>query len=357
MPQLRVGFIGAGSYAVNSHIPALIRHPNVELVIVNRRDGSMAERIRSEFGFRSATTRWQDVIDEQLDVVFVTSPAAAHPDQVQAALESGAHVMCEKPFTIDPADAWKLVDTAQKCDREVVVAYGRNYNPMVLAAQELIDRDRDGGIGEIESVSMRMASVHRELLLGRPQAHPSASPLSQPNASTWVDPSISGGGYGQGQLSHILGASLWMTELRTASVSAETWSPPEGQVEYHVAGTMRFTNGAVGTISGASCHMGALENRQQFDIRIVGSLGQLHLDMERELVWRYRAGIGDDRPEFPVGTGRYDCIGPVDTILSIAAGGDAPNRSSAEVAARVVETLDGIYRSASAGLSSVVSSG
>ena len=38
----------------------------------------------------------------------VGSPPGYHYEQAKAALEAGAHVMCEKPFTIDPADAWDL---------------------------------------------------------------------------------------------------------------------------------------------------------------------------------------------------------------------------------------------------------
>ena len=149
MGKLRLGVIGAGSWTVSSHLPAMEPHHDaVDFVIVNRRNQELLARIKERFGFAKASTDWRDVIDARPDIVIVASPVALHHEQTKAALEAGAHVLCEKPFTIDPAEAWDLVDTARRRDRHLLVAYGWNYRPMVVQARELMERDR--GIGEIE---------------------------------------------------------------------------------------------------------------------------------------------------------------------------------------------------------------
>ena len=85
--KLRLGVIGAGSWAVGSHLPNLERwRDEVEFTIVNRRDPVILERIRGRFAFERATTDWQEVIAARPDLVVVASPAAVHFEQVRAAL-------------------------------------------------------------------------------------------------------------------------------------------------------------------------------------------------------------------------------------------------------------------------------
>ena len=165
MAKPRVGVIGAGSWAVSSHLPNLARRRDageIELAVVNRRNPEVLERIRAEFGFAQATTDWREVIAAEPDIVIVSSPPGLHHEQAKAALEAGAHVMCEKPFTIDPADAWDLAATVERTGRELYIAYGWNYRPMVVEAHRLMHDD--GGIGDIENVTMHMESSTRELL-------------------------------------------------------------------------------------------------------------------------------------------------------------------------------------------------
>jgi len=125
MAKLRLGVIGAGSWTVSSHLPNLINHRDeVEFTIVNRRNPELLKRIQDRFEFKEATTDWHDVIAAKPDIVVVGSPPGYHHDQSKAALEAGAHVMCEKPFTIDPADAWDLHATVPRTGTEIIIASG-----------------------------------------------------------------------------------------------------------------------------------------------------------------------------------------------------------------------------------------
>jgi len=347
MGKLRLGVIGAGSWAVSSHLPAMEKHRDeVEFTIVNRRNPELLERIKDHFEFQKATTDWHDVIAERPDIVIVGSPVALHYEQAKAALDAGAHVLCEKPFTIDPVQAWDLVDTARAQDRHLLLAYGWNYRPMVVGAKALMDEN--GGIGEIEQVSIHMSSHTRALLSGT-GAYPAASPESIPESETWIDPRLSGGGYGQAQFTHALGLALWLAPLlRGQDVFAFMSAPLDAPVELHDAISIRFTRGAIGTIGGGSEHHGPNNERHKVDVRVIGSKGNFHIDLEREVVWRYR-GQGDD-VHLPVqpGVGIYDCIGPVASLVELARG-VGTNRSPGELGARTVEILEAAYRSAASG--------
>jgi predicted dehydrogenase len=345
--KLRLGVIGAGSWAISSHLPNFGRHADkIEPFIVNRPEADLVERVRTRFGFAHATTDWHDVIEARPDVVLVASPPSLHHEHAKAALQAGAHVLCEKPFTLEPDDAWDLVRTVEQTGRHLAIAYGWNYRPMVQDAKRLLEED--GGIGEIEQMSLHMASVTRELLSDT-GAYPDASPEAAPRSETWVNPSISGGGYGQAQLTHILGLALWLTGLRGSEVFAFMSSPVGAPVELHDAIALRFEGGAIGSIAGGSCHLGSGRNKHQVEVRAIGSRGQIHVDLERELVWRFRPEDGDVRSDLEPSAGLYDCIGPVDTIVDLALGRPADNRSPAELGARTVEILEAAYRSAASG--------
>jgi predicted dehydrogenase len=349
MTRLRVGIIGAGSWAVSSHLPNLARRRDageIELTIVNRRDPEKLARIREAFDIEQATTDWLEVIATEPDIVVISSPPGLHHEQAKAALEAGAHVMCEKPFTIDPADAWDLAAAVERTGRQLFIAYGWNYRPMVIAAHRLMHED--GGIGDIEHLTMHMESSTRELLSETGSYH-DADPDLQPDPDTWAHPEVSGGGYGQAQLTHVLGVALWLTGLRGRAAFALMNRPLGARVELHDAVALRFDNGAIGTLGGASSHFGAADDRHGVEVRAVGSRGMLRVDLRANVLWRYRGKDDEVNVPLPEDAGRYDCIGPVDAVVDAALGHSPANNSPAELGARTVEILDAAYRSAHSG--------
>lgn len=344
MAKIRVGVIGAGSWTVASHLPSLVRHDDVELVAVARKGPEMLARIQQDWDIPIASEDYHDVLDAGIDVCIVGSPSGLHFEHTVAALDAGAHVMCEKPFTIDPAQAWRIDDVRREKGLEVVVAFGWNYRPMVQQAKRMMD---EYGIGSLEQMSITMSSVTRELL-SNTGAYPDAAPETVPEQGTWTDRRLSGGGYGQAQLSHALGLALWLTGARAESAFALMSAPLDAPVELHDAVTYRFDNGAIGVMSGSSAHMNAWGNRHSLEVRGVGSDGQFLIDVEREAFWLFSNGE-DRKLDIPEGDGIYDCVGPIDAVLAAARGEAYLNQSPAELGARTVEALDLAYRSAEAG--------
>ncbi len=346
MAKPRLGVIGAGSWAVSSHLPNFAqRKDEIDFVGVARKGQELLERIRGDFGFAVASEDYRDVIEAGVDLVLVASPSGLHYEHAKASLEAGAHVLVEKPVTIDPAQAWELVDIAEANDRHLLTAFGWNYRPMVVEAKELMETT---GIGEVEQITIHMASVTRELL-SNTGAYPDADPATVPENATWTDPSMSGGGYGQAQLSHALGLGLWLTGLRAREVFAFMSAPLNAPVELHDAIAMRFDNGAIGSMAGGSCHIGSGNNKHQLEVRAIGSQGQIHVDVEREIVWLFRPDGTDIRLDLESDAGLYDCDGPAHTLVDLALGKDVKIHSPAELGARTVETLDAAYRSAASG--------
>src|SRR4051812_43112184 len=345
MAKLRLGIIGAGSWTVASHLPNFAkRRDDVEFVGVSRKGPELLQKIKDDWGFRVASEEYGDVIDAGMDIYLVASPHGLHYEHAKAALEAGAHVLCEKPFTVEPEHAWELVRVADEKGLHLVLSYGWNYLPWMREAKELMD---ERGIGEIEQSSIAMSSVTRELLanLG---AYPQAAPESIPEQATWTDPK-NGGGYAQAQLSHALGAALWLTGLRGEAVFALMKAARAAPVEHHAACVTRYDNGWMGTMPGAPTRGGPIENRHELEIRAIGSEGEFMIDLFRDELWLYRTDGFELGPAKEPGALVYDCDGPPNALVDLALGKDVRNWSPGELGARAVEITDAAYRSARSG--------
>lgn len=345
--KLRLGVIGAGSWALGSHLPAFARRRDaLEFVGVARRGREVLTRVQRQYGFAVASEDYREVLDAGVDVCLVASPTGLHHEHAKAAMEAGAHVLVEKPFTIDPADAWDLVATAGRLGRHLVVAFGWNWKPMVRGLHALM---HEHGIGQVEQMSIHMASVTRALLSNR-GAYPDAAPDTVPEQRTWTDPALSGGGYAQAQLSHALALALWLTGLRGEAAFALMSASLDAPVELHDAIAVRYRGGAIGTVAGGSTHEGAGANKHQLEVRAIGSEGQLQIDLEREMAWLWTdGGRVDVKLDVAPGDGAYDCEGPPAALLDLALGRATENCSPGELGARTVELLDATYRSARSG--------
>ncbi len=343
--RLRLGVIGAGAWAAFAHIPGFLRRTEVEPWIVNRRDPVQLDRLREQFSFAQATTDWREVIEARPDIVSLTGPVHLRAEQAKAALEAGIHVLAEKPFTVNPADAWAIDRLARERGLHVVLCYAWNEMGITEQARRLIGGPE--GIGEVEYVSVEMSTIVRDLLTaGTTYLGDADVPL--PRGETWSDPAVSGGGYGQGQLTHALGLVMRLVpELRATDVAAFT-AGPGARVELHDALAVRFEGGAIASIGGASLPLGTFGNQHQLTIRITGRRGQVVLDMAAPRVAR-STGADDVSASLSEEDVRWSFDRVTDRMVDLVLGRTTDNPSPAALGARVVEILDGMYRSAATG--------
>jgi predicted dehydrogenase len=347
--KVRLGFIGAGWWATANHMPLLAAREDVEMAAVCRLGRRELELVRDRFGFGFATEDYRELLDQPLDGVVIASPHTLHYVHAKAALERGLHVMVEKPMAVRASEAWELVALAREKGRHLLVPYGWNYKPFVEEAQRQMAQ---GAVGEIEYVLCHMASPIRGLLAGTDAGDVAGNAgLFAPDARTWADPEVAGGGYGHSQLTHSTGLLFFLTPLRAASVYARM-SAPGARVELYDSLAVRFEGEAIGTVSGAGTV--PPNGRFQVDVRIFGSEGMLLLDVERErLAVQRRDGATFHLP-VAAGEGDYTCDGPPRRFVELIAGRSDRNNSSGEVAARSVELLDAAYRSAQSGQPEIV---
>src|SRR5262249_40345491 len=94
-----------------------------------------------------ATTDYRDALaDPGVDAVVICTPVATHFEIARAALESGRHVLVEKPLTDSVATATALCELAQRRGLALVVDHTFVYNPAVQRIRSILDT---GEIGEL----------------------------------------------------------------------------------------------------------------------------------------------------------------------------------------------------------------
>lgn len=345
MDKVRIGVIGAGSWVVSAHLPRLAERTDVELVAVCRRGPEALAAIAQQWGFEVATEDPAEVLAAGVDAVIVGSPAGLHYEHVKMALEAGCHVLCEKPFTLDPEQAVELVALATKMNRELVLAFGWNFTSMVAKAQAIL---ADPGIGAVEHLTLHMSSATRDLLMDS-GAYPEAAGAFAPDKETWTNPELSGGGYAQAQLTHALGLTMLLFDLEAVAASTVIFPARRADVDLHLVATMEFASGAVGAISGGSGYDNAAGGRHQLELRVIGSEGQFLIDLAADQLWLHRPDTGDVRPEVLPGEGGYQFVGPITTLIDAAAGRPFSKNATGELGVRVTDAISLLYSSMRAG--------
>ncbi len=336
--MIRVSVIGAGWYAAQNHIPVLKSRAEVALDGVCRLGATELARVRDHFGFAFASEDFRDLLARKPDAVVVASPHHLHYRHVADALEAGAHVLCEKPMTVDPAEAHDLVRRAASLGRHLLIANGYNYLPHLAAIREAL---ANGAAGVIEHVACSFVSVTRNVFAGDIGLNSWKTSFFRPSRATWQDPA-NGGGFAYGQMSHSIALLLWLTGLKPELVSARTAGDP---VDLTDAATVRFAGGATGSIDGAAAMPEG--HRALLRLTMSGTRGVMTLELDRDLgELRLDGGVVE---RFPVGPDDwvYNCRGPVHALADLAQGRGS-NHSPAEVGAATVGVLDAMRRSASA---------
>lgn len=143
---LKVGVLGAGAWASVAHIPGWRRDPRCEVAVVCDVIRSRAEEVASKFEIGAVADDWQAVIGRRdLDVIDVVTPSATHHELAVAALESGKHVLCEKPVAYDFRDTLRAAALAREAGLLTKLGFTFRYTPGVQYAKSLID---EGFVGE-----------------------------------------------------------------------------------------------------------------------------------------------------------------------------------------------------------------
>ena len=241
---LRAGIIGLG--VGKAHAKGYLNNPGASLVALCDTNEARLRELAQQYGVPSEgcfTDYHQMLVQAKLDLVSVCLPNFLHSEVTVAALNAGAHVLCEKPMAPTVAQAQAMLDAAARNNLQLMITYNYRYRDDVQWIRRLV---KSGGLGRIYHIH---AAWRRETGI--------------PGSGWFGNKQMAGGGALIDLGVHVLDLTMWMLDfpgVRTVSGDThmvfgqrgmKTWGRRPGQliepafdVDDGAVGFIRFADGA-----------------------------------------------------------------------------------------------------------------
>src|SRR5438552_8839048 len=114
--KLRIGIVGAGSIVRARHLPALKKHPEVEIVAVSNSTYESSEKFcRENLPHATPLRNWPELVAlPDIDIVWIGTPPYMHSAETISALEAGKHVFCQARMSMDLAEAEEMLAASKR---------------------------------------------------------------------------------------------------------------------------------------------------------------------------------------------------------------------------------------------------
>lgn len=278
---IQTAIIGA-SFARAAYLPALKTIANVELVAIASAHLESARSAAKAFDIPHAYDDWRAMLDKHpVDLVGVASPTIHHAPMVLAALEAGAHVICEKPMAMNSDEARQMLDSAESLGRIHIIGHELRFNPNRRKIRKLI---ADGNIGSVRHVNIVNISASW------------GDPASRPAGDWWSLEDMGGGRLGANGSHQIDLLRFWLGDIgaisgqlathvrsRKDKTTGEGWT---ATADDQVSFTLEMQNSALATVFISSAARHTIGNHTQ----IFGSEGTIKLSDSDEKLLVARAG-------------------------------------------------------------------
>jgi predicted dehydrogenase len=163
--KIRLGFVGANirsTWASQSHFPALLANPDVELTAVCTTRPESAEEARQAFGAKLAFPDFRAMVaSPEIDAVAVVVRVPSHYEPTKAAIEAGKHVYTEWPLGRTTAEAEELATLARAKGVQTAVGLQSRVSPALLYIKELIETGYVGEVLSCHVTTMRDGALER----------------------------------------------------------------------------------------------------------------------------------------------------------------------------------------------------
>lgn len=267
--------IGLGRMGI-SHAAIANTHPDVDLVGMCDSSSFVLNTIR-QYSPTPCFADYRKMLEEtQPDCAIIATPTSSHVSILRDVMERGLHVFVEKPFGIDLADGFQLVDIAKRSQRVNQVGYHIRFMAAFMEAKRLIDK---GAIGDVYHFT---AETYGPLVLGE--------------SSSWRGKKTEAGGCLYDYASHAINlVNYFIGGVPDAVGGTVLKSIYSKEVEDAVYATLAFRNGCTGQL--AVNWSDETHRKMTNQVTLMGRLGKIVVDrQECRIYLRSKANFEDLSP-------------------------------------------------------------
>ena len=342
--KFRVAMVGCGGIS-KTHMNALLTMDDVEVVAGVDIEPFKLDAFKNQWGVEKLYTDWNQMLAEvKPDGVDICTPNGVHRQPAIDALNAGAHVICEKPMAMNPAECQAMIDAAEKNNRTFTIGFQYRYHPNTQFLKRAADAGTFGDIMFVRCQALRRRGI--------------------PNWGVFGQKHLQGGGpmidigvhviemahYVMGRPKPVAATGNVWTYLGDKSSDVVSmwpnWDYKTYTVEDQAIGHVTFDNGAIMHIE--AMFAGHIE-KDVWNFQLNGTKGGCTWDPA--MVFEDRAGsMINSTPAFLPPTGDFPNMfrAKLRTWVDAAVNG-GPNVAAGEDGLNVQKILDGIYRSAANG--------
>jgi len=159
MSRPKIVIAGAGFIARVAHLPGY-RAAGAPVDAVCARNQERARLLAEQFEIPHVYGDWREMLaQEKPDIVSVCLPNVLHYEVTLAALDAGAHVLCEKPLATSAAEARAMFDAAHRNGRRLMAAHHFRFDVAAQAIKEVVESGALGEIYHSEATALRRMGI------------------------------------------------------------------------------------------------------------------------------------------------------------------------------------------------------
>ena len=229
MEKTKIAIIGLGGIAQIAHLPILKKMENVEIVAVCDKDKSKSKNVAQKYNIKNYYVDIDKMLQEsEAECLIVATPTSFHKEHATKGLNSGLHVLVEKPLGRYLKEGEEIVETAKKSKKKLMVGMNNRFRPDFMIQESFISAKELGEIFYIKTGFLKKRST----------------------SETWsVKKEFSGGGVFMDLGIVCLDISLWLMKYpEIKSVSAVNYNHLFETVEDSSFVFLKFVNGSTVSI-------------------------------------------------------------------------------------------------------------
>src|ERR1035438_6584158 len=151
MKKVRWGILGAAGIALRRVVPGMQQCELAEVTAIASRDLARAQEAAEKLKIHRAYGSYEELLrDPEIDVIYNPLPNHLHVEWTIKAAEAGKHVLCEKPLSMDAAEAERLIAVRDRTGVKIGEAFMVRTTPQWVRLREIV---QSGEIGDLRAVT------------------------------------------------------------------------------------------------------------------------------------------------------------------------------------------------------------